>query len=212
VDSQDQRCSPSCYIIFSSTVDIAWDEGFSSEHCESDSGGGVTLCSFVAHRTELRCQASFYLSHRYYFLLNFFKNVCIFICKGVLPVCMQFLQRSEEGVTSPGTGVTDVCKPPCGCWELNLGPLEEQPVCLITDIPLQPHRYNFHFSACMYAFKPEEGTRSHYRWWWANMWLWELNSGPLEELVLALHLSVISPTPFQTFTSCLSLGSYEILS
>lgn len=34
------------------------------------------------------------------------------------------LQRSEEGVRTPGTGVRDGCKPPCGSWEL--ASLEEQ--------------------------------------------------------------------------------------
>ena len=33
-------------------------------------------------------------------------------------------------VTSPGTEVTDGCEPPGGCWESNLGPLEEQSVLL----------------------------------------------------------------------------------
>ena len=28
------------------------------------------------------------------------------------------------------TGVSDSCEPPCGCWELHMGPLEEQPVLL----------------------------------------------------------------------------------
>lgn len=35
---------------------------------------------------------------------------------------------SEWGCQIPGTGVTDSCKLPCGGWELNLCPLEEQPV------------------------------------------------------------------------------------
>jgi hypothetical protein len=26
--------------------------------------------------------------------------------------------------------ITDGCEPPCGCWELNSGPLEEQPLFL----------------------------------------------------------------------------------
>ena len=30
-----------------------------------------------------------------------------------------------ESVRSPGTGVTDSCELPCGCWELNLGRLED---------------------------------------------------------------------------------------
>ena len=43
-----------------------------------------------------------------------------------------------EGVRSPGTGVTDSCELPCGCWELNLGPLQEQHVLLTTEPLLQP--------------------------------------------------------------------------
>jgi hypothetical protein len=37
-----------------------------------------------------------------------------------------------EGVRSPETGVIDSCELPCGYWELNPGPLEEQ-VVLLTD-------------------------------------------------------------------------------
>ena len=33
--------------------------------------------------------------------------------------------------------ITDGCEPACGCWELNLGPLEEQLVLLTTDSSLQ---------------------------------------------------------------------------
>jgi hypothetical protein len=40
----------------------------------------------------------------------------------------------EEGIESPGTGFTDGCEPSFGCWELNLGPLEEQPVSLTTEL------------------------------------------------------------------------------
>ena len=43
-----------------------------------------------------------------------------------------------EGVRSPGIGVTDRCELSCGSWELNQGPLEEQPVLLVTKPPLQP--------------------------------------------------------------------------
>jgi hypothetical protein len=34
--------------------------------------------------------------------------------------------------------ITDVCEPPCGCWELNSGPLEERSVLLNTESTLQP--------------------------------------------------------------------------
>ena len=34
--------------------------------------------------------------------------------------------------------MTDGCEPPCCCWELNSGPLEEQSVLLTTETSLQP--------------------------------------------------------------------------
>ena len=37
-----------------------------------------------------------------------------------------YLQRSEENVRSPGTGVTDGCEPPREYWKLKLGPLGKQ--------------------------------------------------------------------------------------
>ena len=46
---------------------------------------------------------------------------------------MQCPQRPEKATEFPGTGVTDGCDPTCGCWELNLGPLKEQPVLLSAD-------------------------------------------------------------------------------
>jgi hypothetical protein len=32
----------------------------------------------------------------------------------------------------------DGCEPPCGCWDLNSGPLEEQSVLLSAELSLQP--------------------------------------------------------------------------
>lgn len=55
---------------------------------------------------------------------------------------------------SPGTGVRDSCELPCGWWELNLDPLEEQQV-LLTDYPfLQPLATGFMFAD---ATKPKVG-------------------------------------------------------
>ena len=34
--------------------------------------------------------------------------------------------------------ITDGCELPCGCWELDSEPLEEQPVLLTTEPSLQP--------------------------------------------------------------------------
>jgi hypothetical protein len=35
--------------------------------------------------------------------------------------------------------ISDGCEPPCDCWDLNSGPLEEQPVLLTTEPFLQPN-------------------------------------------------------------------------
>ncbi|CAO2628536.1 E3 ubiquitin-protein ligase NEDD4, partial [Lemmus lemmus] len=43
-----------------------------------------------------------------------------------------------EGVRSHGTAFLDSCELPCGCWELNSGPLEEQSVLLTAEPSLQP--------------------------------------------------------------------------
>ena len=52
--------------------------------------------------------------------------------------CVQFLQRPQGGSRLlPGTGVRDGCEPSCGCWKLNLGPLEEQLVLLAAELSLQ---------------------------------------------------------------------------
>jgi hypothetical protein len=39
--------------------------------------------------------------------------------------------------------ITDGCEPPCGCWELNSGPLEEQPVLLTSEPSLQHPQVSF---------------------------------------------------------------------
>jgi hypothetical protein len=45
--------------------------------------------------------------------------------------CLQTLQKRALDL------IMDGCEPPCGCWELNSGPLEEQSVLLITEPSLQ---------------------------------------------------------------------------
>jgi hypothetical protein len=39
--------------------------------------------------------------------------------------------------------ITDGCKPPCGCWDLNSGPSEEQSVILTAEPPHQPPPQDF---------------------------------------------------------------------
>ena len=69
------------------------------------------------------------------------------MCMGVSPyisVCYMdtlCLLRSEEGIGSPRTGITDGCESPGGRWELNFGPLQEQQVLLIAELSLHAHKY-----------------------------------------------------------------------
>ncbi|CAO2635687.1 hypothetical protein LEMLEM_LOCUS23230 [Lemmus lemmus] len=39
--------------------------------------------------------------------------------------------------------ITDGCEPPCGCRELNSGPLEDQAMLLTTEPSLQPEKHHF---------------------------------------------------------------------
>jgi hypothetical protein len=48
----------------------------------------------------------------------FFKDLFIFICKYTVAVFRH--QKRESDL------VKDGCEPPCGCWDLNSGPSEEQ--------------------------------------------------------------------------------------
>ena len=48
---------------------------------------------------------------------------------------MQYPWRPDEGIKSPGTGVTDGCQLPRECWESNLSPLKGELVPLATAPP-----------------------------------------------------------------------------
>lgn len=54
-------------------------------------------------------------------------------CNIYVPLLCQVLGRPDKGVRFPGTGVRDGCEWLCGCWKLNLGPLEEQEALLTAD-------------------------------------------------------------------------------
>lgn len=62
---------------------------------------------------------------------------CFFIF-GVWEFCLNawFLQRSEEGISTPRTRLTDICEPLCVVWELNPGPPNEQLVLLASETSL----------------------------------------------------------------------------
>ena len=51
---------------------------------------------------------------------------------------MSTLQLSSDTHSkSASDPITDGCEPPCGCWELNSGPLAEQSVLLTAEPSLQ---------------------------------------------------------------------------
>lgn len=58
------------------------------------------------------------------------------MCVNVLPACMPGKEGTETGVLE--TGVTGRYEPLCGCWKLNLVPLEGQLVLSTARPSFQP--------------------------------------------------------------------------
>jgi hypothetical protein len=71
--------------------------------------------------------------------LLFSLNIWVFC----LHIHLYITRRPEEGIKYPGTGFTDGCEPPRGCWELNLGLLEDQQVLLTTELSIQSPTVRF---------------------------------------------------------------------
>ena len=72
-----------------------------------------------------------YLYSVFILFFYFFKYLFIYYVYNILSVCMPAGQKRAPDLI-------DGCEPPCGCWELNSGPLEEQAVLLTTEPSLQP--------------------------------------------------------------------------
>ena len=70
-------------------------------------------------------------SHSSQSFFFFFKDLFI-LCRWVHYSCQQTHQKRASDL------MTDGCEPPCGCWELNSGPLEEQSVLLTAEPSHQP--------------------------------------------------------------------------
>jgi hypothetical protein len=51
------------------------------------------------------------------------------------------LSLSSDTQKRASDPIKNGCEPPCGCWDLNSGPLEEQSVLLTTDPSLQPYLF-----------------------------------------------------------------------
>lgn len=91
---------------------------------------------------------------------------CIYFYVCIMSVLLTFmfvyhihiwcLWKPGEGIGFPGTGVKVGYKPPCVCWELNLGPLKEQvqlPTRLSPSLTgnILAYHMPFAFAACLYA-------------------------------------------------------------
>ena len=62
------------------------------------------------------------------------KRFIIVICKYTVSViCLHIHQKRASDL------IMDGCEPPCGCWDLNSGPSEEQSMLLTAEPFLQPH-------------------------------------------------------------------------
>lgn len=63
------------------------------------------------------------LAHKYLFLFSVY--VWVPTCVSMGHMCAWFPPGAEDGIGSLETRVTDVCEPPCGCWE-QPGSIQEQ--------------------------------------------------------------------------------------
>jgi hypothetical protein len=86
------------------------------------------------------------LAHRVFFflivfILFYFILFYVYKCFAYMYICARrtclMPMESRRGPESPKTGVTDGYELPRGGWELNLGPLKEHPVLLISEPFLQ---------------------------------------------------------------------------
>jgi hypothetical protein len=74
------------------------------------------------------------ISFRFLFFVFFFLNRFYLFISCVCEYTIAVSRHTRRGHLIP---ITDGCEPPCGCWELNSGPLEEQSVLLTTEQSLQ---------------------------------------------------------------------------
>jgi hypothetical protein len=69
--------------------------------------------------------------------------------------CLQTDQKRASDL------ITDGCEPPCGCWDLNSGPSEEQSVLLTAEPSLQPCNY---VSSLHPFYFPKEKKKKKKKW------------------------------------------------
>jgi hypothetical protein len=80
-------------------------------------GGAFNVFTYI----RLKCAMKAWWSRERFFL----RFVCLFVYVIYVSTLLLSTDTPEEGIDP----ITDGCEPPCGCWELNSGPLEEQTRC-----------------------------------------------------------------------------------
>jgi hypothetical protein len=75
----------------------------------------------------------------------FFKIYLFHVCE-YMSSCLQTHQKRALDT------ITDGCEPPCCCWDLNLGLLEEWSVLLTTEPSLKPKFFCFVLFFCLFVF------------------------------------------------------------
>jgi hypothetical protein len=103
----------------------------------------------VSSKSRAKSPASDYLPRVPVFLLELppsfffffsFKDLFIYLFIYLLYCrCLQTYQKRTSDL------ITDRCEPPCGCWDLNSRPSEEQSVLLTAELSLQPQAATFYF-------------------------------------------------------------------
>ena len=69
-------------------------------------------------------------------------SICLHLCMRMM--CVPGAHRGHKRVVgSPETGVMNIRELPCGCWELNLGPVQDQQDLFTVEPSLQPLKESF---------------------------------------------------------------------
>lgn len=122
-----------------------------------------------------------------------------------LPTCMSvcsmhawYLQISEGGLRSPGTGVTEGCDLPWGCWEATPGLLQEQAL-LISQPSFQPLIFLLYLlifklilSICLHAWSQDNVKRWAFSCCHLGPSDWVLGSQDEQRVPACPHLSCSS--------------------
>jgi len=114
-------------------------------------GERTKLTGFQAFRVKKKCYfpgtRSFFFFSSFFFFFFLFSFLDLFIlCMWVHCSC---LQTHQKRASDP---ITDGREPPCGCWELYSGPLEEQSVLLTAEPSLQPNSHRLNHLGFCYCF------------------------------------------------------------